>query len=298
MEIVTGAMGSLLPKLAALLTDEYKLQRSLRGEIMFLKAELESMEAALERVSESPVTDKQVRIWARDVRELSYDIDDIIEEFMVHIDTNPSAKPHGCTGFIRRSLRLLTTANLHHKIATDIAGIKALVSEVASRRDRYKIDCHHFISPAMATIDLRIIGSIYEDTTKLVGISGPQEELVKLLMEPEATLEYQLKVISIVGVGGLGKTTLANAVYLQLRGQFQCHAFVSVSLNPDFKKILSSILRQVTREDCGGIETWDVMEIINKTRLFLVDKRFVLVLLNFSWKFLEHSVHSLDYQML
>ncbi|CAN6203693.1 unnamed protein product [Urochloa humidicola] len=274
MEIVTGAMGSLLPKLAALLTDEYKLQRSLRGEIMFLKAELESMQAALERVSESPVTDKQVRIWARDVRELSYDIDDSIEEFMVHIDTNPSSKPHGFRGFIRRSLRLLTTANLHHKIATDIAGIKALVNDVASRRDRYKVDDDYSIGPAMTTTDLRLIG-IYEETTKLVGISGPQEELVKLLMEPEATSERWLKVISIVGVGGLGKTTLANAVYQQLREQFQCHAFVSVSLNADFKKILSSVLRQVTGQDCGGVETWDVMEIINKTRLFLVDKRCI-----------------------
>lgn len=108
---------------------------------------------------------------------------------------------------------------------------------------------------------------------KLVGISGPQEELVKLLMDPGTTSRHRVKVISIVGVGGLGKTTLANAVYQQLRGQFQCHAFVSVSLNPDFRKILSSILRQVTGEDYVAIETWDVMEIINKTRLFLVDKR-------------------------
>ncbi|KAF8655175.1 hypothetical protein HU200_061315 [Digitaria exilis] len=277
MEIVTGAMGSLLPKLAALLTDEYKLHRGLRGQIMFLKAELESMQLALERVSEAPVIEKQVRIWARDVRELSYDIEDSIAEFMVHIDTNPSAKPHGFTGFIHRSLSLLTTANLRHKIATDITGIMALVSELASRRDRYKIDNDCFIGPATTTIDLRLIG-IYKDTMKLVGISGPQEELVKLLMDPGTTSRHRVKVISIVGVGGLGKTTLANAVYQQLRGQFQCHAFVSVSLNPDFRKILSSILRQVTGEDYVAIETWDVMEIINKTRLFLVDKRYIVIL--------------------
>ncbi|KAF8690783.1 hypothetical protein HU200_041172 [Digitaria exilis] len=55
-----GAMDSLLPKLAALLTDEYKLHRSLRGQIMFLKAELETMQLALERVSEAPVMEKQI----------------------------------------------------------------------------------------------------------------------------------------------------------------------------------------------------------------------------------------------
>lgn len=277
MDIVTGAMSTLLPKLAALLTDEYKLQRSLRGEIMFLKAELESMQVALERVSEAPVTDKQVRIWVRDVRELSYDIEDSIDKFMVRIATNPSAKPHGFMGFIRRSLGLLTTANFRHKIATDVIGIKALVSEVASRRDRYRIDNVSFVRPATVTIDPRLIG-IYQETIKLVGISGPREELAKLLMEPEATSEHRLKVISIVGVGGLGKTTLANAVYQQLRGQFQFHAFVSVSLHPDLKRILSSILRQVSAQGYGSIETWDAEEIINKIRLILENKRYIIVL--------------------
>ncbi|KAL6880092.1 hypothetical protein ACP4OV_011657 [Aristida adscensionis] len=277
MEIVTGAISTLLPKLAKLLSNEYKLQRSLRGEIMFLKAELESMQAALERMSEAPVTDKQDRIWARDVRDLSYDIEDSIDKYMVHIATNQSAKPRGFGGFIHRSLRLLTTANLRHTISTEIISIKVLVSDVASRRGRYKIENSSFVRPATTTIDPRLIG-MYEETMKLVGINGPREEVTKLLMEPEATLDDRLNVISIVGVGGLGKTTLANAVYQQLRGQFQCHAFVSVSLAPDLKRILSSILRQVSEQDYGSIETWDVEEIINKIRLFLQDKRYIIIL--------------------
>uniref|UniRef100_N1QZQ6 Putative disease resistance RPP8-like protein 2 n=1 Tax=Aegilops tauschii TaxID=37682 RepID=N1QZQ6_AEGTA len=40
-EAVIGAMGTLLPKMADLITKEYNLQRGVRGEIMFLKAEME-----------------------------------------------------------------------------------------------------------------------------------------------------------------------------------------------------------------------------------------------------------------
>jgi putative protein kinase ArgK-like GTPase of G3E family len=67
--------------------------------------------------------------------------------------------------------------------------------------------------------------AIYKETAGLVGIDAPREELVSLLMDSEKTV----KVVSIVGFGGLGKTTLAKQVYDQIRGQFDYKAFLSVS---------------------------------------------------------------------
>lgn len=55
-----GAMASLLAKLAALLTDKYKLAKEAKGQIMFLKAELESMHAFLEKMSDTEERDAQV----------------------------------------------------------------------------------------------------------------------------------------------------------------------------------------------------------------------------------------------
>jgi hypothetical protein len=272
MEVMTGAMNTLLPKLAALLNDEYKLQRNLRRDIEFLKSELETMQAALESVSGAPVTDKLVTIWARDVRELSYNIEDSIDKFMVLIDTNPTAKTHGFRGLIR-SLRLLQTANLRRSMAKDIIGTKKLVIEVAERRDRYKINNLPLVTTDTTRTDPRLGGN-YEEMKNLVGISGPKNELIQML-ESEAMGEHCLKVVSIVGAGGLGKTTVAKTVYHQLRGQFKCHAFVSVSLNPDLSRILSSILRQVTEQDYGSVETWPIEEIIEKIRRFLAGKRCI-----------------------
>jgi disease resistance protein RPM1 len=102
------------------------------------------------------------------------------------------------------------------------------------------------LAPAPAPSDPRL-AALYQDKEKLVGIDHSSEEIIRLLcMGGEGTSEQKLRLVSIVGTGGMGKTTLANAVYEKLEEKFDCIAFVSVSLQPNMKQILSSILRQVT----------------------------------------------------
>lgn len=77
----------------------------------------------------------------------------------------------------------------------------------------------------------------------LVGIEGPMDELHRRLTSGGE----QLKVVSIVGVGGIGKTTLAQKLWSKLRGQFECRAFVRTAHKPDMRGIIRSILSQVRR---------------------------------------------------
>jgi ABC-type uncharacterized transport system YnjBCD ATPase subunit len=65
------------------------------------------------------------------------------------------------------------------------------------------------------------------EAEKLVGIDGPREKIMEFLENDDNG--YQLKVVSIVGFGGLGKTTLANQVYHKIKGQFSCSCSVPVS---------------------------------------------------------------------
>lgn len=282
MAIVSGAMDVLLPKLAELLSDEFKLHKGLKEEIASLSRELESMQAALVKISEVPVgqLDGQVKVWSTEVREMSYDIEDSIDTFTVRFGAvQEPPEPLGLIkGFMDRVRSLWATALTRRQIAGEIQRIKGEVEEVSQRRKRYKLDDDLVSRPSAATtIDPRL-PALYEDVSRLVGMERPTGDLVKWLKDGEGASKRQLKVLSIVGVGGLGKTTLANTVFHMLQGQFQCRAFVSVSLAPDINKIFRSIIRQVSGEDCASGEDWDVKELVDHIRNFLKDKRYLIII--------------------
>jgi shikimate kinase len=273
VSVAHGAMGSLLGKLGELLTGKYKLLTGTKGQILFLKAELESMHAFLKKISDAEEPDEQDKCWAKEVRELSYDIEDSITEFLHHVRCESSNSPGILRGFMERCMSLLTTMYARYEIAKEFQGLKRRVVEVNERRRRYKTDVI-VPKPNNTSIDLRLL-ALHAQTSDLVGIREPRDQLIKLMDEEDDVPPHQLKVLSIVGFGGLGKTTLANEILRKQEGLFLCRAFVSVSQKPNIRKVLRTILSQVGfKPPMNNMEMWEESELIRTLQNFLSDKRY------------------------
>jgi hypothetical protein len=272
MEVVMGVMSRLILKIGDLLVGEYKLQKGVKGEIMFLQPELESMQGALKEITKVPSDqiDSQDKAWASDVRELCYDIEDSIDTFMVRCTGSEPAAPDGMRGFISRSIDLLTRLRIRRKVATDIRDIKRRVIEAGERRERYRIDVDK-----PASVDPRLL-VCYKKATELVGIDEAKDEVISILVEGDgdgvSNSNQHGKVVSIVGFGGLGKTTLANLIYEEIKENFDCWAFVTVSQNPDMRKFFKGLLYELGKS--VNDETLDERQLINQTRKFLQTKRY------------------------
>jgi len=232
------------------------------------------MTAALRKVAEVPADqlDELVKIWARDVRELSYDIEDAVDTIMLQGTRHEPTMPFSLKGFIDRTINLFRMAVTNHQIHKVIKDIMHQVKMVNERRKRYKVD-EVSNRPVVETIDPRLEG-MYRRAAELVGIDGPKNELAKRLLEQEGSSK-QSNIISIVGFGGLGKTTLANSLLQDLKAQFDCHFFVSVSFSPDIKKIFKNILVQLDENKYGHIdESWEIKLLIDKIIEFLKNRRY------------------------
>ena len=71
------------------------------------------------------------------------------------------------------------------------------------------------------------MASLFIDDANVVGIESPRDELIGWLVKGQ----FHRTMVSVEGMGGLGKTTLANKVYdhQMVRGHSDCHAWIAVS---------------------------------------------------------------------
>jgi len=269
MDLATGALGTLLPKLRQLLEDEYKLDKGAKKSIEFLSGELESMRIALRNVGEVPREQlhEMVKMFAREAREMSYDTEDIIDTFLMRVQE--PEPPSEMKRLMKKMVGRLSDAKIRREFCEDIMNIKEHVNDLAEQCARYKVD-HITTVGSVTSIDPRLV-ALYCKETDIVGIEGAKKELYMMLLHGDDVSMRKQRIASIVGYAGLGKTTLAKAVYDELRYEFHCTAFVSVSRN-SLNTLLKVMLYQLSSK------MFHEKQLIDGVRKFLRNKRYLIVL--------------------
>ncbi|CAO2150442.1 unnamed protein product [Urochloa humidicola] len=290
-DLVTGATGSLISKLGELLKEEYNLQNGVKEQVESLSRELESAHAALRKVGEVPSDelDEQIRIWAREVREASYDMEDVLDAFLVsvkqsgheHTDREHESLFQRLQDMVGGLFTMMGSLFKRRKIVGAIGDIRKKLQEVTDRRGRYRVDGIGTKQPEVTlTVDPRL-ATMYKDVTQLVGIDKSSGEIMSMMLSKGGDVsDNKMRIFSIVGAGGLGKTTLARVVYEKLKSQFSVGAFVPVGRNPDLRKVFRDILIDLDKNTYMDLKftKLDERQLINQLQDFLRTKRYFIVM--------------------
>jgi disease resistance protein RPM1 len=95
---------------------------------------------------------------------------------------------------------------------------------------------------------------------------------MKLLSKGDDETKNKLKTVSVVGFGGLGKTTLVKMVYEKIKEDFDCSAFVPVGRNASAKKVFIDILHDIYKSHFTDL---DEKQLIDKLQEGLKNKRYL-----------------------
>ncbi|KAH0684494.1 hypothetical protein KY289_022246 [Solanum tuberosum] len=161
-------------------------------------------------------------------------------------------------------------SHLLFSLPSVIDKIKFIVAEVTSLQLEDKNGDH--------PLDAKSSDEPIESTSSsfVEGTVGHEEEEAKMIDQLLDKHESEFDVISIVGMPGVGKTTLANKMYNESKvaSHFKIRAWCTVSQKYNKSKMLREILQQVT----GSEEKESEDDLAEKLRRALLDKRYLIVL--------------------
>ncbi|KAI3854334.1 hypothetical protein MKX03_012796 [Papaver bracteatum] len=267
--MVEAVVSFAVEKLGDALIHETFFLLDVRNQVEELRDELRRMQCFLKDAdAKQHQGDERVRNWVADIRNVAYDAEDVVDTFMLKIGATP--KSGGVLSLIKK--KALMVKNLRHlrRVGKEIQAIRSKLKAISASTVRYGIKelpddkSSSYIDP------LRNYYSHVQDED----VTGLEEHTKTLLTELLKDEERRC-VVSIVGVGGLGKTTLAKKIYKHddVMRRFHCRAWCSISQQLNIKDVLLKITEKIMNQT--GLRDEDLAE---KLYNYLQDKRYFIVM--------------------
>ncbi|GLT55754.1 hypothetical protein SLA2020_288470 [Shorea laevis] len=258
-------------KVASFTAGQIRLAWGLEKELSKLRQSLNLIQPVLQDAEEKQHSEVAIREWLQELKDVAYDMVDVLDEVAYEVlrhQVETQSQVKRVRTFFSPSIPIAFRFNMANKIkktneslakVTRDAVFPLLTRNKSPRVGKSQPDTH-------SILDSKFESRRDEDVT----------EIVNLLTE-QRSHQYPISVISLIGMAGVGKTTLAKLLYkeIETKKMFDVVAWVCVSDDFDEKIILNGMLEHLGH-DAGGINNMNVL--LKKLEEKTEKKTFLLVL--------------------
>ncbi|XP_062004515.1 putative disease resistance protein RGA3 isoform X2 [Rosa rugosa] len=280
-EFLTFAAQEMLAKVASLAAQEFNLVWGFNGEVTKLGDSLLVLESML-RDAEHPQQDQReaVKQWVKKLEVIVHRADDLLDDYgyellrrQVELRNQMKKKVQDFFSLSNPIVFRVRMAHKIKKINTSLDDLYKMASAIglAARLN----------SDATTSHDIRISRETYPsfniDENKIIGRKEVVSDIVEALTTSSKKQENDLSVMAIVGMAGLGKTTLAKSVYHddKINKHFHEKIWVCVSTPFEVNLILKGILEFLKPENAAVQSIGAMCRILKEN---LQGKKYLLVL--------------------
>ncbi|XP_034898979.2 putative disease resistance protein RGA3 isoform X1 [Populus alba] len=268
---------SLLGKLGSFAGQEFRLAWGLEDELARLEERLKAINAVLSDAEKQQSKNDRIRLWLRMLREVLYDAEDVLDEIECETLRRQVVKTTGSTS--RKVQRFFSSSNkiaFRLKMGHKIKGIIERLAEISSLKSDFNLseqatDCSHVLHEETG------MNRAFDSFSGLIGRDEDKERIISLLEAPFKVGDAHPLVLPIVGMGGLGKTSLAKSVCdaENVRSHFDLKMEACVSDDFSLKQVVKKIIKSATGERCADL---DGGELNKKLEEILNGKKYLLLL--------------------
>ncbi|RVW19957.1 putative disease resistance protein RGA4 [Vitis vinifera] len=263
-QIPFSIIDGILTKLASLTTQEI----SIYGVPEELSDKLTTVKNVLLDAEEKQEKTGAVKDWVKRLKDVVYDADDLLDDFATHQLQRGGVASQVCD-FFSSSNQLV----FRFKMSNRLRNIKEGVDKIENLINPLELVQGNTVHSKV--VSRRLPTTSLVDDFSVVGRDEDKEEIIKLLVS--SGNEKNLSVVAIVGIEGLGKTTLAQLVYNDERvvRHFEFRIWVHVSVGFDVRSLVKEILQEVRKQHVEGLDLFDLKDKLHEE---LNRRRYLLVL--------------------
>ncbi|KAJ0860213.1 putative virus X resistance protein-like, coiled-coil [Helianthus annuus] len=276
--VLSVVLPLLIEKLVSETSNSIARYKGINAEIEKCQDSLKLIQRVLADASRKGITDDAVKGWLNDLQHLAYDIDDVLDGWATEaMHREFSHDSEGMTSKVRKLIpscctNFSPTIKMHDKLDR----INAKLERLVKQRDDFGLTVGGETKPKNNN---RRFQSSVVDPSSIVGRQAEKEALVQQLLLPaEEPCDRNYSIVPILGMGGVGKTTLARLLYNeeQVKNHFEVKAWVCVSDEFDSFRISNEMFQSLASEVKKEISNFN--ELQEALRDHLTGKRFLLVL--------------------
>ncbi|MCL7034218.1 hypothetical protein MKW94_003477 [Papaver nudicaule] len=282
--MVDAVVSFAVNRLGDALIGEADFLFGVRSQVQELHDELRRMQCFLQDAdAKEQQGDSRVRNWVEEIRNLAHDAEDVIDTFILEVDSTRK------TNFLTKAFSKVNNSGNLHKVGKAIQAIQDRLKAISASRITYGIKDLHGNEASCSETNQRMIQHPlrnrypHEEDIYVIGFEENTKTLLAEAMKDGE--EGRRCIISVVGVGGLGKTTLAKKIYRHesIKSSFDCCGWSSISQQLNVKDVLGEIMKKCMSLPDSDLQKMNEDDLMEKLYNYLQDKRY-LVVLDDVWK--------------
>ncbi|XP_028549169.1 putative disease resistance protein RGA1 [Dendrobium catenatum] len=252
--ILDAFMSKFSALLADLVYEEVIMQLGVKDELHKLRQRMRSIQCLLKDAEKKKFDESAIELWFAELKDVMYDAEDIIDLCRIEgtqllTDQNPKSKTSLVCCDFSSAFSCFTSVPLRHDIGNRIKDINGRLNQIYEDRKHYKLEKSTISkTPQINLLDSRQTSSMVDPFIVGREVEVAANSLVDHLLGD--MVDEKCRLFAITGMGGVGKTTLAQKVFNHPKIQTYFNVTVWVCVSQTYLE--TELLKQVIRGAKGN----------------------------------------------